>query len=82
MSRPAPTPLAAEVDPAHPNLAERVRAEQIRMVYLHSPTTTGGSLVAGAFLIAVMWNTVSHAASICSKDMENPLSSKERLTWQ
>ena len=61
MSRPAPTPLAAEVDPAHPDLAERVRAEQIRMVYLHSPSTTGGSLVAGAFLIAVMWNTVSHA---------------------
>ncbi len=43
------------------NQDERVRAEQIRMVYLHSPTTTGGSLVAAAFLIAVMWNSVSHA---------------------
>ncbi|MCG6876043.1 MAG: response regulator [Betaproteobacteria bacterium] len=59
MSRPAKTPPTAKVDPAPPDLDERVRAEQIRMVYLHSPTTTGGSLVAGAFLIAVMWNTVS-----------------------
>ena len=31
------------------------------MVYLHSPTTTGGSIVASLFLIAVMWNTVPHA---------------------
>ncbi len=60
MSRPPKTPPAARVDPSPPDLAERVRAEQIRMVYLHSPTTTAGSLVAGAFLIAVMWNTVSH----------------------
>jgi len=30
-------------------------------VYLHSPTTTGGSLVAGAFLIAVLWDAVPHA---------------------
>ena len=30
------------------------------MVYLHSPTTSGGSLVAGAFLIFVMWDAVSH----------------------
>ena len=30
------------------------------MVYLHSPTTSGGSLVAGAFLIVVMWDAVSH----------------------
>jgi len=59
MSRPAKTAPTAKVDPASPDLDERVRAEQIRMVYLHSPTTTGGSLVAGAFLIAVMWNTVS-----------------------
>ena len=43
------------------DLVERVRAEQIRMVYLHSPTTSGGSLVAGAFLVAVMWDTVAHA---------------------
>ncbi len=39
----------------------RVRAEQIRLVYLHSPTTSGGSLVAGAFLIAVLWDAVPHA---------------------
>ena len=42
-------------------LSERVRAEQVRMVYLHSPTTSGGSLVAAAFLIAVMWSSVPHA---------------------
>ena len=43
------------------DLDERVRAEQIRLVYLHSPTTSGGSLVAGAFLIAVLWDAVPHA---------------------
>ena len=61
MSRPETTLPAARIDSAHADLAERVRAEQIRMVYLHSPTTTGGSLVAGAFLIAVMWKTVPHS---------------------
>jgi signal transduction histidine kinase/ActR/RegA family two-component response regulator len=44
------------------DMDERVRAEQIRMVYLHSPTTSGGSLVAAAFLIAAMWDSVSHTA--------------------
>ncbi len=34
------------------SLERKIRAEQIRVVYLHSPTTTTGSLVAGAFL---MW---------------------------
>jgi signal transduction histidine kinase len=47
-------------DPAQPGLDERIRAEQIRMVYSQSPTTTGGSIVGGAFLIAIMWNVVSH----------------------
>jgi len=32
----------------------RVRADQVRTVYLHSPTTTIGSLVVGAALVAVM----------------------------
>ncbi len=49
------------VDSVGTNLDERVRAEQIRMVYLHSPTTSGGSIVAGAFLVAVMWDSASHA---------------------
>jgi signal transduction histidine kinase/CheY-like chemotaxis protein len=53
---PGPAPHA----PARTDLDERVRAEQIRMVYLHSPTTSGGSLVAGAFLIVVMWDAVPH----------------------
>jgi len=61
MKRPATSTATVKVDLAYPDLAERVRAEQIRMVYLHSPSTTGGSLVAGTFLIAVLWNTVSHA---------------------
>ena len=42
----------------------QVRVEQVRSVYLHSPTTTIGSLVAGAALVAVMWNHVSHVALI------------------
>ncbi len=61
MNRAAKSTVKANVDLAHPDLAERVRAEQIRMVYLHSPSTTGGSLVAGMFLIAVLWAAVSHA---------------------
>jgi two-component system, sensor histidine kinase len=40
----------------------QIRIEQVRSVYLHSPTTTIGSLVAGAALVAVMWNHVAHAA--------------------
>jgi signal transduction histidine kinase/ActR/RegA family two-component response regulator len=52
---------AGTIDAASADLGERVRAEQIRMVYLHSPTTSGGSLVAGAFLVAVMWDAVPHA---------------------
>ncbi len=42
----------------------RVRIDQVRTVYLHSPTTTIGSLVAGVALVAVMWNHVSHAVLI------------------
>jgi signal transduction histidine kinase len=42
----------------------RVRIDQVRTVYLHSPTTTIGSLVAGAALVAVMWNHISHAVLI------------------
>jgi len=57
-ARTSPGPAAHA--PTHTDLDERVRAEQIRMVYLHSPTTSGGSLVAGAFLIAVMWDAVPH----------------------
>jgi signal transduction histidine kinase/ActR/RegA family two-component response regulator len=43
-----------------PEADARVRAEQIRMVYLYTPTTTGASLLAGAFLIWVLWETVPH----------------------
>jgi two-component system, sensor histidine kinase len=42
----------------------RIRSEQVRTVYLHSPTTTIGSLVAGAALVAVMWDHVSHAVLV------------------
>ena len=44
--------------------ANQVGVEQVRSVYLHSPTTTMGSLVAGGVLVAVMWNHVSHAVLI------------------
>ncbi len=54
------TPDAAAT-PALPaaDLDERVRAEQIRMVYLYTPTTTGASLLAGLFLVWVLHGTVS-----------------------
>lgn len=39
--------------------AMRVRAEQIRTVYQHSPTTTIGSLAAGALLVWLMWGYVA-----------------------
>jgi signal transduction histidine kinase len=42
----------------------RVRIDQVHSVYLHSPTTTIGSLVAGAALAAAMWNHISHAVLI------------------
>jgi len=48
-------------DPRH---RARVRVDQVRTVYLHSPTTTIGSLVAGTALVAVMWNHISHAVLI------------------
>src|SRR5712671_4554164 len=42
----------------------QVRSEQVRTEYLHSPTTTIGSLAAGAALVGVMWNHVSHTVLI------------------
>lgn len=42
----------------------QIRSEQVRTVYLHSPTTTLGSLVAGLALVAVMWDHVSHPVLI------------------
>ena len=50
-------PPAAPADDG--SLREKVRAEQIRTVYLHSPTTTIGSLVAGAFLVWMAWDKVA-----------------------
>jgi signal transduction histidine kinase len=52
---------AAGADSRH---RSRVRIDQVRTVYLHSPTTTIGSLVAGAALVAVMWEHISHAVLI------------------
>jgi signal transduction histidine kinase/CheY-like chemotaxis protein len=39
--------------------ARQVRTEQVRSVYLHSPYTTIGSLLAGALLVAVMWGEIA-----------------------
>ncbi|MET1082294.1 MAG: ATP-binding protein [Burkholderiales bacterium] len=44
--------------------AQQVRAEQIRSVYLQSPTTTIGSLVAGGLLVVTTWNHVPKVALI------------------
>jgi len=44
--------------------ARDIRAEQVRSVYLHSPTTTIASLVAGGALVAVMWQQVSNVALV------------------
>lgn len=49
-------------NPSETRRRAQIRIEQVRSVYLHSPTTTAGSLVAGAALVAVMWNHVAHAA--------------------
>ena len=56
---------APELDtlPKPADLDLRVRAEQIRMVYLYSPTTTGASLFAGAFLVWVMWDVVPRSSA-------------------
>jgi len=42
----------------------QIRSDQVRTVYLHSPTTTFGSLAAGAALVAVMWDHVAHSVLI------------------
>jgi two-component system, sensor histidine kinase len=52
-------PIAAKAD-----RRARIRGEQVRSVYLHSPTTTVGSLVAGAALVVIMWGYVSHTLLI------------------
>ena len=49
---------------ADPRRRAQILADQVRTVYLHSPTTTIGSLVAGTALVAVMWNHVSHVVLI------------------
>jgi signal transduction histidine kinase len=49
------------IEPARAQTDLRVRAEQIRMVYLYTPTTTGASLLAGAFLVWVLSDAVAHA---------------------
>ena len=49
---------------ADPRRRAQILADQVRTVYLHSPTTTIGSLVAGTALVAVMWNHVSHAVLV------------------
>lgn len=41
--------------------ARQIKTEVVRSVYLHSPATTTGSLIAGFVLVAVMWNVVSNA---------------------
>ncbi|MDH3287176.1 MAG: ATP-binding protein [Betaproteobacteria bacterium] len=63
MSTPEPDSTAASAGTAARRRAQ-VRVDQVRTVYLHSPTTTIGSLVAGAALVAVMWNHVSHPVLI------------------
>jgi signal transduction histidine kinase len=42
----------------------QIRAEQVRSVYLHSPTTTVGSLAAGFALVVILWGYVSHTMLI------------------
>lgn len=44
--------------------AAQVRAEQIRAVYSHSPTTTIASLITGGALVTVMWEQVNHSVLI------------------
>mgnify|MGYP002621572754 FL=1 len=39
-------------------LAQRIRAEQVRLVYLHSPTSTGASLVAAFCLVWIVHDEV------------------------
>jgi len=53
-----PNSVAAAAGTAGRHSAQ-VRVEQVRLVYLHSPTSTIGSLVAGAALVAVLWNHIS-----------------------
>ncbi len=45
--------------PAGGRYARQIRAEQVRSIYVHAPATAAGSLIAGAVLLASMWNHVA-----------------------
>ena len=51
--------MSAAAPVSNAALAQKVRAEQIRTVYLYSPTTTTGSIVAGAFLVWIALDKVA-----------------------
>jgi signal transduction histidine kinase len=53
---------ASAVSPAE--LAERVRAEQVRILYQQLPYSIVGTVIAVVFLAAVMWNIVPHNAIV------------------
>lgn len=46
------------------SLGQKIRAEQIRTVYMNSPTTMLGTLVAAACLLWVLWGDVSIAIQL------------------
>jgi signal transduction histidine kinase len=55
---------AFSLHPAQPvaaggRYARQIRAEQVRSIFVHAPATAIGSLIAGAVLLASMWNYVS-----------------------
>ena len=54
--------MTAVIAPDPQDLDARVTAEQVRMVFLHSPTTTAGSLACGVFLVGTMWTAVLPSA--------------------
>jgi signal transduction histidine kinase/CheY-like chemotaxis protein len=56
----AGSPVTARPDA----LEERIHAEKVRTVWETAPTSTIGSLPAGLFLIAALWDQVPHAHAV------------------
>lgn len=60
-----PVPIVPVIDQLEaPSLGQKIRAEQIRSVYLNAPSTTLGNLMAAACLLWVLWGDIAVAIQL------------------
>jgi two-component system, sensor histidine kinase len=58
------TASAGMVESRGPSLGQKIKAEQIRSVYLNAPTTTLGNMMAAACLLWVLWDDIAIAIQL------------------